>query len=222
MQRLCAEYSIQIDNLCQFLPQDKVCEFAALDSVSLLKETQRAAAPPQVLKWHELLMKVGKDQKMAKAQYDADRYTLTNLEGRQRALEPDVTRLRQRQEIIKEIDLYKKAKPFAKYRISREENYAAKLKHRNLQAELDKLQKEQDPSLKRLKERQAYQAKVSKALADVTHEMDSKVKKIHAFKRAKVVGLDEGIKETRAELGATVKKERDRRVGLLCIVLKCR
>ena len=43
IQSLCKEtYNIQIDNLCQFLPQDKVVEFAQMNPVQILESTQSA------------------------------------------------------------------------------------------------------------------------------------------------------------------------------------
>lgn len=38
-----ARFNIQLDNLCQFLAQDRVSEFARMNSRELLRETQRAA-----------------------------------------------------------------------------------------------------------------------------------------------------------------------------------
>ncbi|KAK3700113.1 Structural maintenance of chromosomes protein 5 [Vermiconidia calcicola] len=55
VQELAQSFSIQVDNLCQFLPQDKVVEFAALSPVELLSSTQRAAAPQQMSDWYEQL-----------------------------------------------------------------------------------------------------------------------------------------------------------------------
>ncbi|KAK2829839.1 hypothetical protein FQN49_007206, partial [Arthroderma sp. PD_2] len=46
---LARSFAIQIDNLCQFLPQDKVCEFAALSPIELLHSTQRAAAGSEMV-----------------------------------------------------------------------------------------------------------------------------------------------------------------------------
>ena len=63
VQELVRSFSIQIDNLCQFLPQDKVCEFAALSPVELLNSTQRAAAPPEMLEWHDGLKLLRTKQK---------------------------------------------------------------------------------------------------------------------------------------------------------------
>jgi predicted ATP-dependent endonuclease of OLD family len=61
---LARSFSIQVDNLCQFLPQDRVVEFAALSPVELLAQTQRAAAPEQMTEWHQQLKEMRKEQKL--------------------------------------------------------------------------------------------------------------------------------------------------------------
>ncbi|ODQ64603.1 P-loop containing nucleoside triphosphate hydrolase protein, partial [Nadsonia fulvescens var. elongata DSM 6958] len=55
VRTLVASYNIQIDNLCQFLPQDKVSEFAKLDPVKLLHETERAVGSTELVAQHEEL-----------------------------------------------------------------------------------------------------------------------------------------------------------------------
>jgi hypothetical protein len=42
-----AKLHIQVDNLCQFLPQDKVPEFAKMDAQTLLQATQLAVRGPR-------------------------------------------------------------------------------------------------------------------------------------------------------------------------------
>src|SRR5690606_24717616 len=54
-------FNIQVDNLCQFLPQDQVAAFAAMGEVQLLDEMLRAAAPEQVITWHQRLKDRYKD-----------------------------------------------------------------------------------------------------------------------------------------------------------------
>ncbi|KAI9271590.1 P-loop containing nucleoside triphosphate hydrolase protein, partial [Phascolomyces articulosus] len=49
------QLNIQVDNLCQFLPQDKVAEFAQLTPPALLEKTQEAAGATDLLKWHQNL-----------------------------------------------------------------------------------------------------------------------------------------------------------------------
>nr|CAH7727097.1 unnamed protein product [Callosobruchus chinensis] len=50
------EYNIQVDNLCQFLPQDKVQDFAKLNKQELLKETQKALCRFDLLEKQEQLI----------------------------------------------------------------------------------------------------------------------------------------------------------------------
>ena len=57
------KFNIQVDNLCQFLPQDKVSGFAQMDPTKLLKETERAAGK-DLLQNHEKL--IAKQQKIVK------------------------------------------------------------------------------------------------------------------------------------------------------------
>lgn len=42
MKEASSAFNIQLDNLCQFLPQDMVVEFAKCDSKKLLEQTQKA------------------------------------------------------------------------------------------------------------------------------------------------------------------------------------
>ncbi|KAK3613115.1 Structural maintenance of chromosomes protein 5 [Elasticomyces elasticus] len=60
---LTRSFSIQVDNLCQFLPQDKVSEFAKLSPIQFLADTQRAAAPLQMCEWHDQLKTMRQEQK---------------------------------------------------------------------------------------------------------------------------------------------------------------
>ncbi|KAI8330176.1 P-loop containing nucleoside triphosphate hydrolase protein, partial [Chlamydoabsidia padenii] len=55
--------NIQVDNLCQFLPQDKVAEFAQLTPAQLLSRTQVAVGDKNLVQWHESLSVKRKEQK---------------------------------------------------------------------------------------------------------------------------------------------------------------
>jgi chromosome segregation ATPase len=55
------ELNVQVGNLCSFLPQDKVSEFAHMSPQQLLRETQRAAGDPRLTNWHDTLITAGKE-----------------------------------------------------------------------------------------------------------------------------------------------------------------
>ena len=169
---LAKSLSIQIDNLCQFLPQDKVCEFAALTPVELLHSTQRAAAPEYMSEWHDNLKELRAEQKKVQAQHVTDKETLANLEGRQQILRADVERLQERANIQRRISMLEKARPFAKYRQARNRHTEAKKRSKEAQAELKKLEDELEPSLRAVNHKQTYGQQVEKVVKDRRRAME--------------------------------------------------
>lgn len=153
-------FSIQIDNLCQFLPQDKVVEFAAMTPVELLRSTQRAVASQEMIDMHDNLKELRHQQKDIQARQISDQDTLGNLEGRQRMQEADVERMREREKIKEKVRLMEASKPFARYRGARIRYREAKeLKKEQTQA-LKKLEQEVEPSLRAVNEKQQYQQQI--------------------------------------------------------------
>jgi structural maintenance of chromosomes protein 5 len=56
IKKLVEGLNIQLDNLTQFLPQDKVCEFSTLSPKELLIQTETAVLPPEIVKLHDDLI----------------------------------------------------------------------------------------------------------------------------------------------------------------------
>jgi chromosome segregation ATPase len=164
VMELVKSFSIQIDNLCQFLPQDKVCEFAALSPVELLHSTLRAAAAPQMLEWHESLKTLRKEQKARQAKNNGNKELRTNLEGRQDMDRADVERFRERAEIQQKVKILEISRPFAKYRGARRRNMEARQKKKAALAELKKLEEEVEPLLRAVNAKQEYRDQVEKAV----------------------------------------------------------
>jgi hypothetical protein len=57
------EQKMLIERSSSFLPQDKVAEFARMNSMQLLRETQRAAGDNRLTEWHNTLIESGKEQR---------------------------------------------------------------------------------------------------------------------------------------------------------------
>lgn len=163
---LCRELSIQIDNLCQFLPQDKVVEFAAMTPVELLKSTQRAVASQEMIHMHEELKDLRKKQKSVQEKCDMDQDALSNLESRQRGQEADVERMRERDEIVKRVEFLEAARPLCEYRRMRNVFAAAKERKKATQTELTRLKNEVQPSLRKVKEKDDYKRQIEAVVAE--------------------------------------------------------
>jgi chromosome segregation ATPase len=153
---LCRSFSIQVDNLCQFLPQDRVVEFAALDPVELLVQTQRAAAPDYMSEWHDQLKTMRADQRKHQADQVERTEHLKNLEGRQNMQRGDVERLRERAEQQEKLSALERLRPFPIYNVARDKYLAAKEQTREANAELAALQRECEPALAAVNAKDEY------------------------------------------------------------------
>ena len=158
---LAKSLSVQIDNLCQFLPQDKVVEFAAMTPVELLKSTQRAVAPQEMIDTHEELKGRKKEQTVTQSKIDEEQGILNNLESRQRLQEADVERMREREQVIKKIECLEAARPFAEYRAARKAHLEAKEKRKEAQVELNALRAQVEPSLAAVNGKKEYKNEIS-------------------------------------------------------------
>ncbi|EIW73614.1 hypothetical protein TREMEDRAFT_24548, partial [Tremella mesenterica DSM 1558] len=63
VQELVANSGIQANNLCSFLPQDKVAEFAKMAPIEVLHATMLAAGDPRLTRWHKDLCVKGEERR---------------------------------------------------------------------------------------------------------------------------------------------------------------
>ena len=185
---LAKSFAIQIDNLCQFLPQDKVVEFAAMTPVELLWSTQRAVAPQEMLDWHQELKVLRSNQRSVQAQNEQDVETLANLEGRQRMQEADVERMREREAIKENLEKLVFAGPIVQFRETRTKFNEMKVRRNEAQNSLQELQKEAEPSLRAVNAKQHYRDQMKhlvaerKRLIETTDKRaDTNAKKVNSF-----------------------------------------
>ena len=163
--KLAQSFSIQIDNLCQFLPQDKVSEFAALSPVELLHSTQRAVAGPEMIEWHENLKKLRVEQKRLQGEQKGDRDLLANLENRQELVRADVERMRQRAQIKRRIDMLEFSRPISRFRDNRHAYQEVKERKDEAKAELEVLKKQLEPALRAVNAKQQYYLQINDVVA---------------------------------------------------------
>lgn len=156
VQELARSFSIQVDNLCQFLPQDRVVEFAALSPVDLLSHTQRAAAPEYMSDWHEQLKAMRKEQKTKEDERQNVFDSLKSLQNRQRAQEPDVARIRERSSLQERLDALEKFRPLPKYSAAKTLFREAKETRKQKMKEQKRLEKQLEPNLRAAKEKDHY------------------------------------------------------------------
>ncbi|KAH9884871.1 hypothetical protein F4778DRAFT_762024 [Xylariomycetidae sp. FL2044] len=165
IQGLTRNLRIQIDNLCQFLPQDKVAEFAGLTPIQLLHETLRAAAPEEMIGWQTQLIDLHKDHKKVKEQTESCAETLRGHENRQQGLQADVDRLHEREAIKKRIEDLRNAYSVAAYNDVRRKWTDARKRRDDAKVRYKDLERACGPAFEAVTLKREYCARVEPVVA---------------------------------------------------------
>ena len=207
---LMATFHIQIDNLCQFLPQDRVVEFAAQSPVELLESTQRAAAPDHVAESHKKLIKLGERRSALMNEQTTSKENLKQFEARQDAQRAEVDRINQRVDLINRVKALEKARVGLEYTLKHKAQTAADARKKQAEAEMKELKSEVAPAMQMLQESETYTASVGqvvntrKALLDRTNKTTEKAK-------AELGALGSKLQDADTEYSAEVSANKKRR-----------
>lgn len=120
------QFNIQVNNLTQFLPQDRVCEFAKLTPIQLLEETEKAVGDPQLPVQHRELVEKSNELKKLERTIQRNKESLDQLKALNADQERDVERVRQRDELLGKVESMKKKLPWLKYDMKKAEYMGAK------------------------------------------------------------------------------------------------
>ncbi|KAJ5980458.1 hypothetical protein N7481_007756 [Penicillium waksmanii] len=193
VRKLAQSFAIQVDNLCQFLPQDKVSEFAALTPIELLHSTQRAVAGPEMVEWHNGLKTFRSEQKQVEIDSRADREMLKNLEDRQESQREVVQRMRERDVIKQKMELLEFIRPVVEYRDYHAEFIALKERKAAIDQAYDRLKLEVEPALRSINAKQEYSEQITAAKQHRKEQVE-KLSRIAETRGKKIEDLKGSIK----------------------------
>ncbi|KAJ8902123.1 hypothetical protein NDN08_006531 [Rhodosorus marinus] len=184
VDKLRVAYNIQLENLCMFLPQDRVSEFAQQTPHGLLINTITSIGGSDMATTLEDL----KDQYRLLEEHErkgkSDAETLESLRRKNKDLESDVQLFHERQAILEKIKTYEQYKPWLKYSLARDRAVETK-------AELDAAKGE-------LKE---HDEELKQAMAP-TKQLETVVKD----HEAKFMLLEQTVKKNSSELRVLARK----------------
>lgn len=109
------ELNIQIDNLCQFLPQDRVQDFTKMNSRELLMNTQASVCRPEMTELMDQLLEKRNQQK-AVAKSSSDNLTkLREAEAKNEELRVQIENMKVRKQYEKEVEICNARKAWLEY-----------------------------------------------------------------------------------------------------------
>ncbi|KAG0349469.1 Structural maintenance of chromosomes protein 5 [Podila humilis] len=138
-------FNIQIDNLCQFLPQDRVSEFAQMSPQELLRETQRAVGGDDMVKSHDRMIELWNEHKNVTASMKGDLTDIATNEKRNAVIEKDVLRFQQREAVLRRHKLLAIWILYAKYAVLKDEYNTIKESRRECFSMVQQVQSEIEP-----------------------------------------------------------------------------
>ncbi|KAM7077116.1 structural maintenance of chromosomes protein 5 isoform 3-T3 [Ciconia maguari] len=166
-----AALNIQVDNLCQFLPQDKVGEFAKLSKIELLEATEKSIGPPEMYQFHcELKNFREKERELENLCRDKTN-SLEKMKQRIERYKQDVERYHERKRHLDLIEMLERKRPWVEYENVRQQHEEVKQSRDQAKEELKNLKEMQSPVTKKIQETEEYFKSLDMKIRDKAAEI---------------------------------------------------
>ncbi|WFD26275.1 Structural maintenance of chromosomes protein 5 [Malassezia nana] len=165
-------FHIEVGNLCSFLPQDRVADFAAMTPSRLLQDTQQSAGHPDLFEWHTRLMDLGHKLAALQTRLEQEQSEHNHLEERNAVLERDVRRYEERLELEKQVGALQIRVAFAEFREAKERYNAARDEREAAKRTLEQILSRKEPLQERCERAEQQCAKADIRRSDLVKEAD--------------------------------------------------
>ncbi|XP_074250796.1 structural maintenance of chromosomes protein 5 isoform X2 [Saimiri boliviensis] len=204
-----AALNIQVGNLCQFLPQDKVGEFAKLSKIELLEATEKSIGPPEMHRYHCELKNFREKEKQLETSCREKTEYLQKMVQRNERYKQDVERFYERKRHLDLIEMLEAKRPWVEYENVRQEYEEVKLVRDRVKEEVRKLKEGQIPMTHQIeemeRERHNLEARIKEKATDIK-EASQKCKQ----KQDVIERKDKHIEELQQALTVKQNEEHDR------------
>uniref|UniRef100_A0AAR2LQC9 Structural maintenance of chromosomes protein 5 n=1 Tax=Pygocentrus nattereri TaxID=42514 RepID=A0AAR2LQC9_PYGNA len=205
------ELQIQVGNLCQFLPQEKVGEFAKMSKIELLEATEKSVGPPEMYNFHcELKSYRTKERDLENLCKEKANF-LEKAKQRNERNKVDVERYHMKRRHLDRIQMLDKKKPWVEYETARKELEEVKKQREEMKKTAKSLKEAQAPLLRKIQS-------IDNKLQPIENQMKEKTIKIREASqkcKQKQDHLDRKYKEVCQSLSLKQTEEADRqkRIG---------
>ncbi|XP_044302315.1 structural maintenance of chromosomes protein 5 isoform X3 [Varanus komodoensis] len=144
--------NIQVGNLCQFLPQDKVGEFAKLSKIELLEATEKSIGPPEMYKFHCDLKNLRHRERELENSWIEENNSLEKMKQKNERYKQDVERYHEHKRHLDLIAMLERKRPWLVYEEVRKQYETVKQSRDHQKVELRALKEKQSPMAERIQE----------------------------------------------------------------------
>ncbi|EGG17708.1 structural maintenance of chromosome protein [Cavenderia fasciculata] len=213
LQREVMKFQIQIDNLCQFLPQDKVVSFAQMSKTELLVETEKAIGLFDMYENHMKLIEFKKELQNLNNTFQGQQNILDDLIKMNASIEKEVVRFQERNRLLKNVDDLNKKKAWLEFEAKRKIVDDLRIKKQQVEADMKRLDTEKAPLEQMAKSLldsiNNIGHNLEKKIATARQE-ETKVKPINA----KIEKMSENIERSNTDLDNLQKRAEERKAEI--------
>ncbi|KXZ47041.1 hypothetical protein GPECTOR_38g278 [Gonium pectorale] len=155
VDKLVKTFNIQFDNLCQFLPQDRVAEFARMNPLELLAATEKALGDSSLYDQHQQLVQLRDEEKRALGEHDANQKRLEKLKAEQERQRREYERFQLRERLLEEARAFRCQAKWLEVHAKKEAKAAAHKRVVEARGELAGLQSQQQEDMRPITMREA-------------------------------------------------------------------
>ncbi|XP_062985405.1 structural maintenance of chromosomes protein 5 isoform X2 [Elgaria multicarinata webbii] len=183
--------NIQVSNLCQFLPQDKVGEFAKLSKIELLEATEKSVGPPEMYGYHCDLKNCRQKERELENSCTEKNNNLEKMKQKNERYKQDVERYHEHKRHLDLIAMLEKKRPWVLYEDVRKQYETVKQSRDRQKDELRALKETQSPMTHQIQE-------VEKQCAS----LDTKIKE-------KIAAIKETSQKCKQQQDALERKDKE-------------
>uniref|UniRef100_A0A8C1EHA8 Structural maintenance of chromosomes protein 5 n=1 Tax=Cyprinus carpio carpio TaxID=630221 RepID=A0A8C1EHA8_CYPCA len=209
------ELHIQVGNLCQFLPQEKVGEFAKMSKIELLEATEKSVGPPEMYEFHcELKTFRSKERDLENVCKEKANF-LEKARQRNERNKLDVERYYMKKRHLDRIQMLEKKKPWVEYETARKELEGVKKEREEMKKKLKSLKEAQEPLLRKIRSVESQLQPIEqqmKELVSIHHKPDSQESILYFLYYIKII-QDLSLKQTE-------EADRQKRIGHTQLMIK--
>uniref|UniRef100_A0A8C2DK02 Structural maintenance of chromosomes protein 5 n=1 Tax=Cyprinus carpio TaxID=7962 RepID=A0A8C2DK02_CYPCA len=215
------ELHIQVGNLCQFLPQEKVGEFAKMSKIELLEATEKSVGPPEMYEFHcELKTFRSKERDLENVCKEKANF-LEKARQRNERNKLDVERYYMKKRHLDRIQMLEKKKPWVEYETARKELEGVKKEREEMKKKLKSLKEAQEPLLRKIRSVESQLQPIEQQMKELTAGIRDATQKCKQ-KHDQLEYRNKEVDDIRQDLSLKQTEEADRqkRIGHTQLMIK--
>ncbi|XP_051540631.1 structural maintenance of chromosomes protein 5 isoform X1 [Myxocyprinus asiaticus] len=221
VEEVVKELHIQVGNLCQFLPQEKVGEFAKMSKIELLEATEKSVGPPEMYEFHCTLKTFRNKERELENVCKEKANFLEKARQRNERNKLDVERYYMKKRHLDRIQMLEKKKPWVEYETARKELEGVKKEREEMKRTLRSLKEAQEPLLRKIHSVDSQLQPIEQQMKELTasiRDASQKCKQKHEQLELKNKEVDDIRQEF--SLKQTEEADRQKRIGHTLLMIK--